>query len=46
MEILLTQRNYFINNKQYSLIILKESPRYNENADDFLKMIDTIKFLN
>lgn len=46
MEILLTQRNYFINNKQYSLIILKESPRYNENVNDFFKVIDTIKFLN
>ena len=46
MEILLTQRNYFINNKQYSLIILKESPRYNENVNDFFKVIDTINFLN
>ena len=46
MVILLTQRNYVIENDKYSLIIIKEMPNKLENIDDFQKMIETIYFLN
>ena len=46
MAILLTQNNYIINDKNYSLIIMKELPKELLDIKDFQKMIETIEFLN
>lgn len=44
--VLITQRNYQLEDKMYSLIILKEMPRVNINYLEYQKMIDSIKLLN
>ena len=46
MVIMITQRNYVIKDKNYSLIIVKEMPNTLEDIKEFRKMIETIKFLN
>ena len=44
--IFITQSNYIIDNKKYSLIIIKEMPREYMDYDEYQKMIDSIEFLN
>ena len=44
--IFITQSNYLIDNKKYSLIIIKEMPREYMDYDEYQKMIDSIEFLN
>lgn len=44
--VLITQKNYLLDNNKYSLIILKEVPIANINYNEYQKMIDSIKFLN
>lgn len=46
MVVLLTQKNYDFGNNKYSLVIIKEMPKDNEDKGEFQKMIETIKFLN
>ena len=43
MEVLFTQKQYYENEKVYSLIIIKECPSYDDNLKDFEKMIKTIE---
>lgn len=44
--VLITQKNYILEDKKYSLIILKEVPKINIKYNEYQKMIDSIKFLN
>ena len=44
--VLITQKNYILEDKKYSLIILKEVPEINIKYNEYQKMIDSIKFLN
>ena len=44
--ILITQKNYLVGNNKYSLIIIKEMPRYYISYEEYKKMIDSITFLN
>ncbi len=46
MVILLTQKNYLLNDEKYSLVIIKEMPKKLNDIEVFKKMIATIKFLN
>lgn len=46
MVILLTQNNYIINDKKYSLIIMKELPNELLDINEYKKMIESIAFLN
>jgi len=46
MTILLSQNNYFFNDKKYSLIIMKELKSELSNLLDYQKIIESIKFLN
>ena len=44
--ILITQSNYIVDENKYSLIIIKEMPKYYISYDEYQKMIDSIEFLN
>lgn len=44
--VLITQKNYIVEDNKYSLIILKEIPREYINLEEYQKMIDSITFLN
>jgi hypothetical protein len=44
--ILITQKTYLVGNNKYSLIIIKEMPRYYISYDEYKKMIDSVTFLN
>jgi hypothetical protein len=44
--ILITQKTYLVGNNKYSLIIIKEMPRYYISYEEYKKMIDSITFLN
>lgn len=46
MVILLTQKNYLVNDNEYSLIFMKEMPKEMEDKEEFQKMIETVWFLN
>lgn len=46
MIILLTQKNYLVDNNKYSLIFIKEMPKELEDKEEFQKMIETVYFLN
>lgn len=46
MVILITQNNYIVGDKKYSLIILKELPSNLLDLKEFEKMIESITFLN
>ena len=46
MVILITQNNYIVDDKDYSLIILKELPSNMLDLKEFEKMIESITFLN
>ncbi len=45
MTVLIKQNNYINENKSYCLVIIKEVLDYEENINDFNRMIDTIRFL-
>ena len=44
--ILITQKNYSIDDKKYSLIIMKEVPREYINYEEYQEMINSIRILN
>lgn len=44
--ILITQSNYLVGEKKYSLIILKEMPKDYISYEEYQKMIDSVYFLN
>ena len=44
--VLITQRNYLVDDIKYSLVILKEMPKENISYEEYQKMIDSICFLN
>lgn len=44
--ILITQKKYFVDDRQYCLIILKEMPMQYIDYNEYQKMIDSITFLN
>ena len=44
--ILITQSNYLVGEKKYSLIILKEMPKEYISYEEYQKMIDSVYFLN
>lgn len=46
MSILIKQNNYEIEDRKYSLIILKEVPKELIDYEEYQKMIDSINFLN
>ena len=46
MSVLLTQRNYFFDDKGYSLIIIMESKNKESNQEDLENVIESIQFLN
>ena len=46
MVILFTQNNYIVDDKNYSIIIMKELPKELLDINEFKKMIESIEFLN
>lgn len=44
--ILITQSNYEVGDKKYSLIIIKEMPKEYISYDEYQKMVDSVYFLN